>query len=319
MKTRVTEQLGIQYPILQGAMAWISRPELVAAVSNGGGAGILTTNWGSEQLRKDIHQIREMTDKPFGVNTNHGLRNVDERDELIQIIIEEKVPFVTMGAGDQRPYIPRFRAGGVKTICIVPKTRLAKRIEDAGADMLIVEGMESGGRIGTLTTLSLMTNVIPEVNIPVIAAGGIVDGRGLAAARIMGAEGVQMGSRFLLAEECKAFHPDNVRRIIEATDEECTTTGLSRGKGMRGLRSPFSEKYTEMEISGVPTEKLNEFAAHMSEKVAAEGVGLDGMNGIVQCGQSVGPLKKVQPAAQILREVMEDADYLLRNASALAW
>ena len=317
MKTRITEMLGIQYPILQGAMAWISRPELVAAVSNGGGAGILTTNWGPEQLRKDIRRIKELTDKPFGVNTNHGLRNVEDREEIFQIIIEEKVPFVTMGAGDQRPYIPVFREGGVKTLCIVPKTRLAKRIEAAGADALIIEGMEAGGRIGTLTTMALMTNVIPEVKVPVIAAGSIVDGRGMAAALIMGAEGVQMGSRFLLAEECTAFHPDNVRRILEATDDDCVTVGLSRNKGMRGLRSPFSEKYNAWETAGVPTEELNRLAADMSWKVARDGIGLDGMNGIVQCGQGVGPLKKVQPAAEILEEVVREAENLLRRAPEL--
>lgn len=317
MKTRVTELLGIQYPILQGAMAWISRPELVAAVSNGGGAGILTTNWGPKQLLQDIRRIRELTDKPFGVNTNHGLRNVEDREEIFRIIIEEKVPFVTMGAGDQRPYIPVFRAGGVKTICIVPKTRLAKRIEAAGADALIIEGTEAGGRIGTLTTMALMSNVIPEVNIPVIAAGGIVDGRGMAAAMVMGADGIQMGSRFLLAEECHAFHPDNVRRLLEATDDDSTEVGLSRGKGMRGLRSPFSERYHERETAGAPVEELNALAAEMSRKVAEEGIGPDGMNGIVQCGQSVGPLKRVQPAAEILKTVAEEAEEILKKAPGL--
>jgi len=317
MKTRMTEILEIDYPILQGAMAWISRPELVAAVSNAGAAGILTTNWGADQLREDIRTIKKLTNKPFGVNTNHGLRNTEERDELIRIIIEEKVPFVTMGAGDQRPYIPVFQGGGVKTICIVPSTRLAKRIEEAGADMLIIEGMEAGGRIGTLTTMALMTNVIPEVKIPVLAAGSIVDGRGMAAAMIMGAAGIQMGSRFLLAAECGAYHSDNIRQIIAATDDDCTTIGLSRGKGMRGLKSPFSEKYTRMEIDGVPTNQLNELAADISLKVAKEGIGPDGMNGIVQVGQGVGPLRNIQSAREIVTEVIMEAEDLLRTAPLL--
>lgn len=317
MKTRLTELLGIRYPIIQGAMAWISCPELVAAVSEAGGAGVLTTNWGPEQLRKEIHRVRELTDKPFGVNTNHTLHagNAVESEEVIQVIIEERVNFVTMGAGDPRPYLPVFKEGGVLTIPLIPNTRLAKRMESCGADAIIIEGMESGGRIGTMTTMSLMENVIPEIrSIPVIAAGGIVDGRGIAAALVMGADGVQMGSRFMLAKESIRYDKSCVEQIIQASDEQCITTGLSRNKGMRGLRSPFSIKYTQMEISGVPTDELNRFASQMSKKVAENGLGADGMNGIIQVGQSVGPLKKVQPAAEIINELVTETTSILNKA-----
>lgn len=315
MKTRVTDLLGIEHPIIQGGMAWISGPELVAAVSEAGGAGVLVANWGAERLREDIRKVRAMTDKPFGVNTSFASRaEASEVQAKLAVIAEEKPRFVTMGAGDPRPYIPALKAAGVITIGIVPNSRLAKRLEAVGIDMLIVEGMESGGRIGTMTTMALMSNVIPEVRVPVLAAGGIVDGRGMAAAMIMGAEGVQMGSRFLLAKECRPYHPSNVERIMAATDEDSVSIGLSRGKGMRGLKSPFSIKYTELEVAGVPTDELNAFAANMSRKVAENGVGPDGMNGIVQVGQSVGRLTKVQSAGQIIEEVAREAEELLMNA-----
>jgi enoyl-[acyl-carrier protein] reductase II len=220
-----------------------------------------------------------------------------------------------LGAGDPRPLIPRFHAVEIKVVCIVPNTRLAKRIEAAGADLVIAEGMESGGRIGNLTTMALLSNVIPEVGIPVIAAGGISDGRGMAAALVMGADAVQMGSRFLLAEECDMF-PENKQQIVAASDENSVATGWSRGMGMRGLRSHFSDKYLEMERSGAPLEILNKFAAGCSRKVAEEGIGSDGMNGIVQVGQSLGPLKKIQPAAEIIQELMTEAETILANAPA---
>ena len=182
--------------------------------------------------------------------------------------------------------------------------------------MIVIEGMESGGRIGNLTTMALMTNVLPEVGLPVVVAGGIADGRGLAAALIMGACGVQIGSRFLLSEECES-HPSNAQAIINATDTDSITTGWSRGMGMRGLRSAFSDKYLEMEVSGAPLARLNEFATGCSRKVAEEGVGPDGMNGIVQCGEGLVPLRRIQPAAEIIREVIEEAESLLKTAPEL--
>lgn len=312
IKSRTAEILGIKHPILMGAMAWITKAEIVAAVSNAGGAGILaaggrTDDWVREQIRK----TKTLTSKPFGINVS--LKITPWQDKQIETIIDEGIDFVTLGAGDPRPFIPRFHAAGIKVICIVPSTKLAKRVEDAGTDLIIIEGMESGGTIGNLTTLALLSNVIPEVSTPVIAAGGISDGRAIAAALIMGADAVQMGSRFLLAEECEMY-PGNKEQIINAQDTDSITTGWSRGMGMRGLRSAFAEKFLEMEKSGVPTEVLSKFATGCSRKVAEEGIGPDGMNGIVQVGESLGPLKRIQPAAEIIQELMAEAEAVLLNA-----
>lgn len=313
ISTMMTKILGIKYPIMMGAMAWITEAELVAAVCNAGATGVLAAGGRDEDwVREQIRKTKTLTAKPFGINLPLGMTPL--RDKLIDAIIGEGISYVSLGAGDPRPLIGRFHDAGIKVICIVPSTKLAKRMEEAGSDLIVIEGMESGGTIGNLTTLALLSNVIPEVSLPVIAAGGISDGRAMAAALIMGADGVQMGSRFLLAEECKT-HPDNKQRIIAAVDTDSVTTGWSRGMGMRGLRSPFSDRYLEMERSGVAREVLNEFATGTSRKVAEQGIGTDGMNGIVQVGESLGPLKKIQAAAAIIAEVMAKAEELLRHAA----
>jgi len=317
MAASLTKLLNIQYPILQGAMFAISTPDLVAAVSEAGGAGVLTDAWDVETLRENIRIIRSLTDKPFGVNLNMAKRHTDRVWESARVIAEEKVPFITAGAGDPRPYLPLMKEAGVKVIAIVPNVRLAKRLEAAGVDGLIVEGTESGGHIGNLTTMALMSNVIPEVSIPVIAAGGIVDGRGVAAALVMGAAGVQLGSRFLLAKECGSFHDKNVEAIIAASDEDSTAIGTTRGKGMRGLRSAFTEQYRSMELSGVPTEELNKFSANITPTIAKYGISDDGMNGMIMVGQSIVPLKRVQTAREIIEEVMAEAEEILKNANNL--
>jgi enoyl-[acyl-carrier protein] reductase II len=205
---------------------------------------------------------------------------------------------------------------GIQVIGIIPNLRLAKRVEAAGIDMIVLEGTEAGGRIGRIATMAQLTNVLPEVKLPVIAAGGIVDGRGMAAALIMGAEGIQMGTRFLVSEEC-IVHPQYKEEIIKATDEDSVETGLSRNLGMRGLRSPFTEKYHQMEISGVPIDELNKFATGASRRVAENGLGDDGMNGMVQCGQGVVPIKEIKSVKQIIEETVEEAERLLRNAPSL--
>ncbi len=317
IKSRTTEVLGIKYPILMGAMAWITKAELVAAVSNGGGAGVLGAGGRpAEWVRDEIRKTKALTDKSFGINVS--LETTPWRDELIDTIIEEGIDFVTLGAGDPRPFIPKFHQAGIKVVCIVPNTKLAKRVQDSGSDLIVIEGMESGGRVGNLTTMALLSNVIPEVSAPVIAAGGISDGRAMAAALLMGADAVQLGSRFLLAEECDMFS-GNKQQIIDAVDTDTVTTGWSRGMGMRGLRSNFADKYLEMETSGTALEVLNKFATGCSRKVAEEGIGRDGMNGIVQVGESLGPLKRIQPAAEIIQDVMAEAEALLNNAPNLVF
>ena len=238
MKTKVTELLGIKYPVLQGAMAWVSEANLAAAVSNAGGAGIIatggrTTEWTREEIRK----AKTLTDKPFGVNV---MLMAPNRDEIVSVICEEKVAFVTLGAGNPVVYFERLHAAGVKVIPVVPSVKLAKRVEAAGADAIVIEGMEAGGHIGTQSTMALLTNVIPEVKLPVIAAGGIADGRGIAAALLMGADGVQMGSRFLLTEEC-GLHPNAKARIIQAVDTDSVATGVTHTQGARVLKIAFPD------------------------------------------------------------------------------
>lgn len=313
IKTRITEMLGIKYPIFQGAMGYISDYHLVSAVSNAGGAGVIATGgrdgaWTKEQIRL----TKELTDKPFGVNIALSHRNLDI-ERMIDIVCEEEVVFVTVGAGNPIPFIERLHSAGVKVVGIIPSTRLAKKTEAAGIDMIIIEGTEAGGRIGRLTTMSLMSNVIPEVKIPVMAAGGICDGRGLAAALIMGAEGIQMGTRFLVSEEC-VVHPQYKEEIIKASDTNSVSIGLSRNKGTRGLRSPYTEKYTEMEISGVSTEELGLFFKGVSRKVAEEGLGEDGMNGIIQCSQAIEQIREIKTVKQIIEDTMKEAEELLLNA-----
>lgn len=316
MKTRVTEMLGIEHPILQGAMAWISDYRLASAVSNAGGAGIIATGGHNAQWTRDqIRKAKKLCNKPFGVNLGLAIE-YEELEKLISVVCEEKPSFVSIGAGNPIPFIDRFHSAGIKVIGIIPNTRLAKKVETAGIDMIVVEGTEAGGRVGHLTTMALLTNVLPEVTIPVLAAGSIVDGRGLAAAMIMGAEGVQMGTRFLASDEC-VVNPQYKEEILKATDQNSIVIGLSRNNGMRGLKSPFTDKYHQMEITGAQDKELTKLMANASRKVAEQGLGEDGMNGLVQCGQGVEQIKQIKTAKQIIDDIIKEAEELLYNAPKL--
>lgn len=311
METKLTKLLGIKYPLIQGAMAWVSEANLTSAVSNAGGAGIIaaggrTTDW----VRDEIRKTKALTDKPFGVNI---VLMAPNKDEVVEIICQEKVAFVTLGAGNPLPYIETFHKAGIKAIPVVPSVKLAKRVEAAGADAMVIEGMEAGGHIGTLTTMALLTNVIPEVSIPVIAAGGIVDGRGMAAAMLMGAAGVQMGSRFLLAEECAA-HMNVKQRIIAATDTDSVVTGYSRGQGVRGIKNAFTEKFLALEVSGAPTSELNALATGTNKLATIDG---DIEMGMVQVGQSLNQLNEIKPSKTIIEEIIAETVRLLSTASTL--
>lgn len=300
MEPKLTTLLGIKYPILQGAMAWVSEGVLTAAVSNAGGAGIIASGGReADWVEREIRKAKSLTDKPFGVNV---MLMAPNKDEVVEAICREKPAFVTLGAGNPVPYFARFRQAGIKSIPVVPSTKLAKRVEAAGADAIIIEGMEAGGHIGTLTTMALMSNVIPEISIPVIVAGGIVDGRGLAAALLMGAAGVQMGSRFLLAVEC-AVHPNAKQKIIEAQDIDSVVTGASRGHGVRGLKNQFTARFLERELNGASEDELNTLATGTSKLAAVNG---DTENGLVQVGQSLNRLTKIQPVKEIMEEVVAE-------------
>ena len=237
MKTKLTELLGIKYPVIQGGMAWVSEANLASAVSNAGGAGIIAAGGrDTEWVREEIRKAKEMTDKPFGVNV---MLMAPNKDEIVEVVCEEKVAFVTLGAGNPVPYIEKFHEHGIKVIPVVPNLKLAKRVAEKGADAIVIEGMEAGGHIGSQTTLALMTNIIPYIDIPVVVAGGIADGRGIAAALLMGAAGVQMGSRFLLTTE-STLHP-KAKESSSGNDTDSVATGVSRGHGVRCLEIPLQK------------------------------------------------------------------------------
>lgn len=307
----ITEVLKIQYPILQGGMAWVSEARLAAAVSNAGGAGIISAG-GREAsyVREQIRAARQLTKLPFGVNVQLMSPN---KEEIVDVICEEKVAFTTLGAGNPVPYFERLGKAGVKIIPVVPNVRLAKRVAAAGADALIVEGMEAGGHIGSLTTMALMTQVIPAVGIPVIAAGGFADGRGVAAALLMGAAGVQMGTRFLIAEECQA-HPKVKERLLAADDTDSIVTGQTIGHAVRGIKNKFSLNFIAMEKSGAGEEQLVKLATGTNRLAAVEG---DIENGMILAGQSLLPLQRIEPVKKIIDDLMAEAKETLMNAGKI--
>lgn len=313
MKTKLTELLGIKYPVIQGGMAWTSDANLAAAVSNAGGAGIIgsggrTVEWTRDEVRK----AKGLTDKPFGVNVMLMAPNIAE---IIEMLCEEKVAFVTLGAGNPVPHIATFHAAGIKVIPVVPSVKLAKRIEAAGADAMVVEGMEAGGHIGKQTTMALMENVLPAVqSIPVLVAGGISDGRALAAALLMGAEGVQMGSRFLLTTECPA-HPAAKEAIVKATDTDSVATGYSRNLGVRCLANAFTDAYTAKEIAGAPKEELMQMGTGTNRKGILEG---DTVNGTVMCGQSLNVLNDVLPCRDVMERIIAEAKAAIARVQQFA-
>lgn len=309
MKTKLTEILGIQYPIIQGAMAWTSEHKLAAAVANAGATGVIGAGGRSaEWVRDEIRKCRELTDKPFGVNI---MLMAPNKEEILQVILEEKPAFVTLGAGNPVPFIEPLHAAGIKAVPLIPSVKLAKRVADAGADFIIVEGQEAGGHIGTQSTLPLMENVIPEVNIPVVAAGGFGDGRGLAAALTMGAEGIQMGSRFILAEECQ-MHINCKNAIIAATDTDSVVTGLTSGHGgVRSLKNDFTTRYLAAEFGDATKEELTNMSKGTNRIAAVDG---DIVNGAVQCGQSLNRLTKIEPAKDIVESIVKEAKAALERA-----
>ena len=302
MKTRLTELLGIKYPVIQGGMAWTSDANLAAAVSNAGGAGIIGSGGRTvEWTREEIKKAKSMTDKPFGVNVMLMAPNVAE---MIDMLCEEKVAFVTLGAGNPVPHIEKFHSAGIKVIPVVPNVKLAKRIEAAGADAMVIEGMEAGGHIGQQTTMALMENVLPIVKkVPMLVAGGIADGRAIAAAILMGADGVQMGSRFIMTTECPA-NPAAKEAIKNATDTDSVATGFSRNMGVRCLSNSFTKAYSAKEISGAPKEELMAMATGTNKKGILEG---DTENGTVMCGQSLNVLNDILPCKEVMERLMAEA------------
>ncbi|MFR4447660.1 MAG: nitronate monooxygenase [Megamonas funiformis] len=313
MAKSITEVLGIKYPIIQGGMAWISDAKLAAAVSNAGGAGIISCGGRTtEYVREEIRKAKQLTDKPFGVNV---MLMAPNKDEIVDVICEEKPAFVTLGAGNPVPYFAKLKEAGIKVIPVIPNVKLAKRVATAGADAMIAEGMEAGGHIGVLTTMALMTQVIPEIkDIPVVMAGGFGDGRGLAAAMLMGAGGVQMGTRFLVAEEC-SVHENMKQKLIEAVDTDTIVTGLTLGGAVRGIKNKFSTEFVQKENEGKTSkEELIRMATGTNKLAAVEG---DVVNGMMQAGQSLTVLQKVEPVATIIEDIMKQARETLSAAATI--
>lgn len=305
MKTRVTELLGIEYPIIQGGMAWVAEYHLAAAVSEAGGLGIIgAASAPPEVVREQIRKVKERTDKPFGVNVMLMNPNAPE---VAQILIEEGVKVVTTGAGNPAKFMKLWKEAGIRVIPVVASVAMARMMEKAGADAVVAEGMESGGHIGSATTMTLVPQVVDAVQIPVIAAGGIADGRGFAAARMLGAEAVQMGTRFVAATESVA-HANYKERIIKAKDIDSTVTGTSTGHPIRVLRNQMTREYLKMEEQGVELEELERLTLGSLRKAVMEG---DVVHGSLMAGQIAGLIHKEESCKEIILEIMQQAEALL--------
>ncbi|MFQ5925436.1 MAG: enoyl-[acyl-carrier-protein] reductase FabK [Dehalococcoidia bacterium] len=309
MRTAICDLFDIEYPVIQGGMAWLGTAELVSAVSNGGGLGIIGAgNAPPGWVREQIRLTRERTDKPFGVNIMLMSPFVEQ---VIEIVLEEGVPIVTTGGGNPGVYIPRFKGAGIKVMPVVSSVALAKRLERSGADAIVAEGMESGGHIGETTTMALVPQVVDGVAVPVVAAGGIGDGRGLAAALSLGAQGVQLGTRFVCAEECIA-HARFKERLLEARDRATVVTGHSLGHPARCLENKMTRQFLAMEKGGASAEELERFGEGKLQSGVLEG---DMEGGSLMAGQIAGLVKEVKPAAAIIREMVAQAEAVIARLS----
>ena len=308
MKTRVTELLGIETPIIQGGMAWVAESHLAAAVSAAGGFGILgSATAPADVVRNWIKEIKETTDKPFGVNI---MLMSPFAEEVAHLAAEEKVAAVTTGAGNPGKFVKLWKDAGVKVMPVVASVAMAKLMERAGADAIIAEGCEAGGHIGEITTMALLPQVVDAVSIPVIGAGGVGDGRGVAAAFMLGAEGVQIGTRFVVADE-SIVHDNYKERIIGSKDIDSAVTGRSTGHPVRSIRNRLTKEYAQLEASGASAEEIEQFAAGALRKAVVEG---DVVYGSVMAGQIAGLIKKRQSCKEIITELMTEAELLFKNA-----
>jgi len=302
--SKLCDLLGIKYPIFQGGMAWIADASLAAAVSNAGGLGIITGNAPVDWVRNEVRKAKEMTDKPFGVNI---MLLSEDAEKIATLVCEEGVKVVTTGAGNPGKYIAMWKEHGIKVIPVVPSVALAKRMERSGVDAVIAEGMESGGHIGELTTMVLVPQVVDAVNIPVIAAGGIGDGRGLAAALMLGSEGVQVGTRFLVAKEC-TVHDNYKQRVLAAKDLDTQVTGRATGHPVRVLRNKLVRQFQLLEKECAPLEKYEELGRGALSRAAKYG---DVDSGSVMAGQIAALVKKEQTCKEIIEEMFREAEEVI--------
>lgn len=306
-KTEICELLNIEYPIIQGGMAWVATAELAAAVSNAGGLGIIGAgNAPADFVRNEIKKVKKMTDKPFGVNIMLLSPFVEE---VIKAVYEEKVPVITTGAGNPGKYIPMFKEIGTKIIPVVPSVALAKKMEKEGVDAVIAEGTESGGHVGELTTMALVPQVVDAVNIPVIAAGGIADGRGFMAAMALGAKGVQLGTVFVCAEECTA-HDNYKKAVIKAGDRGTVVTGRITGHPVRIIKNKLAREFEKLESSNTSIEEFERLGAGKLKNAVVDG---DADYGSVMAGQISGMVKEIKPARIIIEDILNGAKATLHT------
>lgn len=311
MQTDITKLLGIEYPIIQGGMAWVAEHHLAAAVSEAGGLGLIGgANAPAEVIRNEIREARKLTSKPFGVNV---MLMSPHAEDIAKVVVEEGIKVVTTGAGSPEKYMKMWKEAGIVVIPVVASVALARRMERTGADAVVAEGTESGGHIGEATTMTLVPQVVDAVNIPVIAAGGIADGRGLAASFMLGAKAVQMGTRFVVADESivSEAYKD---RIIAAKDIDSAVTGRSHGHPVRSLRNAMTREYSKLESEGKSFEELEYLTLGTLRKAVMEG---DIVHGTVMAGQIAGLVSKKQSAKEIIEEIMSEATNLLKNAGSL--
>lgn len=310
IKSRVCEILGIKYPIFQGGMAWVADADLAAAVSNAGGLGLISAiNAGTEAVRNEIRKCKALTDKPFGVNI---MLQAPNAEEIAHMVVEEGVKIVTTGAGSPAKYMPIWKENGIKVIPVIASIAHAVKMQAAGADAIVAEGAESGGHVGELHTMPLIPQIVDAVTIPVIAAGGICDGRGAAAAFMLGADAVQVGTRFISAAECNA-HENYKDKLIKATEISTIVTGKSLGHPVRSLKTPFSRNFAKMENDpNVTPEEILAFGGGALRKAVQEG----DPDGSYMAGECAGLVKRVEPAAAIVEDIILGAEKVIKEATS---
>lgn len=305
MKNRLCELLGIEYPVIQGGMAWVATAELAAAVSNGGGLGLIAAGGApADVVREQIKKCRELTDKPFGVNV---MLMSPFAEEVMQVVIEEKPAVVATGAGNPGKYMEALKAAGIKILPVVASVALAQKMEKMGADAVIAEGTEAGGHIGEITTMCLTPQVSDAVSIPVVCAGGIADVRGAAAAFALGADGIQVGTRFICSEECIA-HDNYKQAVLKAKDRDAVVTGRSTGAPVRALKNKLTREYDRLEKEGASNEEIEQLGVGGLRRAFAEG---DVQTGSLMAGQSAAMVKKIEPCADIIRSYFDGIDAVL--------
>lgn len=305
MKNRLCELLGIEYPIIQGGMAWVATAELAAAVSNGGGLGLIAAGGApADAVREQIRKCRELTDKPFGVNV---MLMSPFAEEVMEVVIEEKPAVVATGAGNPGKYIENLKAAGIKILPVIASVAMAQKMEKMGADAVIAEGTEAGGHIGEITTMCLTPQVVDAVNIPVVCAGGIADVRGAVAAFALGADGIQVGTRFICSDECIA-HENYKQAVIKAKDRDAVVTGRSTGAPVRALKNKLTKEYQRLEKENASAEEIEQLGVGGLRKAFMEG---DTQMGSLMAGQSAAMVKQIEPCAEIIRSYFENVDDIL--------